>query len=286
MLKNGVITKNISNLYVVDTDDGRYEVTPRGKFRFDKIVPVVGDNVVIDIETKSMVEISVRDSYLERPSVANIKYALIVTSVKKPDLSLQLLDRMIVRFESKNIIPILIFTKTDLLSKDEVKNIKEVMKYYKKIGYNVLVNTKINKIKKLLKGKIAFLVGQTGAGKSTLLNNLDKSLSLKTGEISEALGRGKHTTRHTELFKISNFYVVDTPGFSSLNLDDIDKNDLKNCFVEFLKYNCDFKDCNHLEKENCVVRKMALNNVIRTSRYDNYLKFYEEINESSSKLYK
>lgn len=283
MLK-GLITKNISNLYVVSTKEGDFDCNPRGKFRHDKITPLVGDYVLIDKETKTIMEILERENFLERPSVANVKYALIVTSVKEPDLSLSLLDRLITRYESKNITPILIFTKNDLLTKNEKKEIKDIFKYYKKIGYKVCKNTNLFFIRRMLKGKLAFLVGQTGAGKSTLVNKLDKSLNVKTDKISKALGRGKHTTRHTEIYKISEFYLVDTPGFSSMNIDDIKKEELGNTFIEFRNYECKFNDCAHTR--NCEITKAVENKEIRKSRYENYLKFYKEINESSSKFHK
>ncbi len=285
MIAKGIIVKNISNSYVVDIGSEFVTCTPRGIFRHEKKVPLVGDNVEVETDTKTITKIFDRSSISSRPAVANINYALVVTSVKKPDISLSLLDRLIVILESKNIKPILCFTKLDLISGKDKKEIKEILKYYKKIGYDVVTNEKMSKLKKVLKNKIAFLVGQTGAGKSTLLNKLDKNLNIETKPISEALGRGVHTTRHTELYKIFNFYIADTPGFSSIDLNDIKKEDLKNYYIEFKNFSCEYKDCNHI-KENCEIKKAVDFGKIRKSRYDSYVKFYKELYESRDKLYK
>ncbi len=284
MLKTGIIIKNISNSYVVSTDVGDYTCTPRGIFRHEKISPLVGDDVEIDTNTNTITKISKRSNLSLRPPVANINYALIVTSAKKPNISLSLLDRLIVIYESKNIKPILCFSKLDLLKGKEKKDIQSIMKYYKKIGYEVISNKNLFKLKRLLKNKIAFLVGQTGAGKSTLLNKLDKNLNIETKPISEALGRGVHTTRHSQLYKIGKFYLADTPGFSSIDFE-IKKEDIKKYFIEFKNYKCKFDDCNHFDEE-CEIKQAVLKNEINKERYNNYLKFYKELNESRSKLYK
>lgn len=276
MKEKGRIIKNISNSYVVNTPLGDITCTPRGLFRYEKTIPLVGDIVEIDVENKTITKMVTRDNVINRPQVANISYALIVTSIKDPNFNSMLLDKLITSFLSKNVEPILIFTKLDLASKDEIIEYKIIKKYYKSLGYKVLTNKNLFKLKRLMKGKTAFLAGQTGAGKSSLLNKLSKNLDIKTNETSKALGRGKHTTRHTELYKISNFFIVDTPGFSSLDLDDIKKSDLKNYFVEFYKYPCKFKDCDHI-KGNCEVIKNVENNNILKSRYDNYIKIYKEL---------
>ncbi len=285
MLKTGIIVKNISNSYFVNADDKEYTCTPRGLFRHEKIIPLVGDNVDIETEGNVITKIHERTSISQRPAVANINYALLITSVKAPDISLSLLDRMIAILESKKIKPIIIFTKLDLLKPNEKKAIKSIMKYYKSIGYKVFTNNNTVRLKIYMKDKLAFLIGQTGAGKSTLLNKLNKNLNIETKPISKALGRGVHTTRHTELYKINNFYVADTPGFSSIDLNDINKEDLKKYFIEFKEIDCKFSDCNH-DKEECNVKKYVESGKIKKERYENYLKFYKELNESSSKLYK
>lgn len=269
----GKIIKIISNLYTVKTEEGIKECRARGKFRNKGITPLVGDKCLIDKENNYILELFSRKNELSRPPIANVDSALIVTSVKKPNLSLNLLDKMISIITLKNIEPILCFTKLDLLDKKEKKEIKTLMNYYKKIGYVVITNKESKKLKKILKNKIVVVTGQTGAGKSTLLNKLDKSLNLKTDEISESLGRGKHTTRHVELFSINNFYIADTPGFSSLDFDEVKKEEIKNSFVEFQKYSCPFKDCMHDKEKDCEIKKAVEKQEILSSRYQNYLNF-------------
>lgn len=276
MFEKGIIIKNVSNSYVVNTPLKDVICTPRGLFRYEKKTPLVGDYVKIDVDNKQIVEIYDRTNELDRPSVANIDHAIIITSLKDPNFNSLLLDKLIVRFLSKNAKPILIFTKLDIASKSELVMYKKIKKYYKALGYTVLSSKNVFKIKRVLKGKIAFLAGQTGAGKSTLLNKLNKNLNLKTTPISKALGRGVHTTRHTELYKISSFFIADTPGFSSIDLSDINKDDLKTYFAEFSSFPCKFKDCNHL-KGNCEVIKKVSENKILKSRYENYIKIYNEI---------
>lgn len=269
----GKIIKIISNLYTVETKEGLVECRARGKFRNESITPLVGDKCIIDQENKYILEILPRINELSRPMIANVSAALIVTSVKKPNLSLNLLDKMISIITINHIEPILCFSKLDLLDKTELKEIKQIINYYKKIGYKVIINKEHKKLNKILKDKIVVITGQTGAGKSTLLNKMDKTLNLKTDEISESLGRGKHTTRHTEIFKFKNFYIADTPGFSSLDFGNITKEEIKNSFIEFKNYNCLFKDCMHDKEVDCAVKNAVENGKILSSRYNNYLDF-------------
>ena len=282
----GRIIKQISNQYTVIQDDNLFVCTARGKFRNLGLSPVVGDIVEIDEINNTIEKILPRKNKLNRPVVANVNTALIVTSVKKPDLSLSLLDKQLTMVISNNIEPIIILTKLDLLNKQELKNIKKIIKYYEKLGIKVIPNTKLNKLKKLLKDKVVVLTGQTGAGKSSILNKLDKNLHLETKPISEALNRGVHTTRHTELYKINNMYMVDTPGFSALDLIDVSVDKLRDSFKEFNKYNCAYKDCTHNNEKNCGVKDALEKGLILPSRYNNYIRFLKEIYESSSKLYK
>ena len=208
-MTRGIIVKINSTMYTVKSENETFNCVLRGKFRYDKITPYVGDRVLFNKDELIINEILERDNYLDRPPVANIDYNIIVTSLKKPDFNSTLLDKLISISEIKNIEPILLFTKLDLVNRSELKEFKQLMKYYKSIGYNVFTNKKINKLKKLLKNKIVTVSGQTGAGKSTFINKLDKNLNLKTNEISESLGRGKHTTRIVELFNINNIYFLD-----------------------------------------------------------------------------
>ena len=209
----GRITKLISNDYTVKTNENKYICKARGKFRNDKIKPIVGDLVEFDEKNNYILKVLERKNELVRPPVANIDQAFIITSVKDPDFSTNLLDKFLVIIEYNNITPIICFTKLDLLNKDELSKLNEYIKYYKKIGYTVLLNTDYEELKKLFKSKISIFTGQSGAGKSTLLNNLDANLNIKTDEISYALGRGKHTTRHVELLDLYDGLVADTPGF-------------------------------------------------------------------------
>lgn len=274
---NGQIIKVISNLYTVKVNEDLYGCRARGKFRKDNISPVVGDNVVIDIENNVIDEILPRKNFLDRPVIANVDMAFIVTSTKKPNLDLNLLDKLISVITFNDIEPVICFTKVDLLNDVELETISNLRKYYEMIGIKVVYNTETNTIKKLIKGNIVVLAGQTGAGKSSLLNRLDEKLNIKTDEISEALGRGKHTTRHVELYRIADGYVADTPGFSALDLKDMEKEDLKNTFIEFAEYECKFRDCMHKKEKECGVKDALNDKMILQSRYNNYLLFLEEL---------
>lgn len=282
----GRITKQISNQYQVTKDEKNYVCSARGKFRNLGLSPLVGDNVLFDAETLTIEKILPRKNELDRPVVANIDVALIVTSIKKPDLSLSLLDKQLSVIIKNNVEPVICLTKLDLLEKKELKELKPLIKYYQSIGIKVVDNKHLGKIKKILKNKLVVLTGQTGAGKSSLLNKLDKKLNLETKPISEALNRGVHTTRHTEIYIIGKIYFVDTPGFSALDLKNISKEELKDTFLEFSKYKCDFKDCMHQKEKGCqVIRAMSKGEII-PSRYINYSRFIKECHENNRKLYK
>lgn len=269
----GKIIRIISNLYTVKCSDGKYDCQARGKFRNDKITPLVGDDCIIDKDNKYILEILPRKNELKRPLVSNIDTAVIVTSIKQPDLSLNLLDKMLSIITINKIKPIICFTKLDLADKNDKKLIKQLKKYYESINIPVLNNKKIGKLKRCLKNQVVVFTGQTGAGESSLLNKIDKTLNLKTGEISMALNRGKHTTRHVELFELNNAYIVDTPGFSALDFNDISDEQIKDSFVEFGKYNCKFNNCMHINEKECKVKDAVENQQILLSRYENYKSF-------------
>lgn len=274
---NGQIVRVISNLYTVKVDDQLYGCRARGIFRKNNIVPIVGDYVKISVGDNVITEIMPRRNELDRPVVANVDVAIIVTSTKKPNLDLKLLDKLISVVLFNGIEPVICFTKTDLLNDSELEMIDSLKKYYELIGIKVVINTDTNDIKKIIKNKICVLAGQTGAGKSSLLNKLDDKLSIKTDEISEALGRGKHTTRHVELYQISDGYVADTPGFSALDLKGMTKEQLRDTFLEFENYDCRFRDCMHNKEKECGVKEAVNNKLILQSRYNNYLLFLEEM---------
>lgn len=270
----GKIIKQISNDYTVLVDGVKYVCKARGKFRNLGLTPLVGDEVIINDENY-ILEILERKNELKRPSISNIDEAIIITSLKHPDFSTNLLDKLLTVIEYNNIKPVIIFTKKDLLSEEEYEKIKPYINYYKKIGYETYINDEIDKIKKIFMDKVSVFTGQTGAGKSTLLNNLNANLNLKTNEISLALNRGKHTTRHTELLEIEGGLVADTPGFSALDFDDMTKEDIRDNFIEFniYRHECPFNDCMHTHEKNCKIKEKVNNGTILKSRYENYLKF-------------
>ncbi len=273
-VNKGKIIRIISNLYTVICDGKIINARARGRFRKDEISPMVGDEVLIDIEKQYITEILPRRNYLLRPNISNIDLVICVTSTKKPDLSLNLLDKQLAFLALNNIPSMIVVTKLDLLSPEEQQEVIKTFKYYKKIGIKVLLNTEIDQIKTYLRGKEVGLLGQSGAGKSSLVNRLG-NYQIKTQEISEALGRGKHTTRHTEIYPVDDFYLIDTPGFSALDLNFTEKNKLKDGFIEFKEYNCRFKDCLHYKEIDCGVKR-AIGTEILPSRYENYLSFLEK----------
>lgn len=273
----GLIIKNISDLYIVKSNDKIYKCKAKGIFRKEKITPTVGDKVIIDEKKMVITNILKRKNILVRPPISNVDEALIVMSVVNPTFSTNLVDKLINIIEYNNIKPILCLSKLDLL--DEKDEINKYINYYKNIGYEVVLNTETDKIKEILKNKIIVITGQSGVGKSTLLNMLDSSLELKTNEISYALGRGKHTTRHVELIELFEGLIADTPGFSSLSFNEMTKEDIRDNFIEFNTYKdkCKYKDCMHLKEEDCEIKRMVNNGVILESRYENYQKFISEV---------
>lgn len=271
----GIIIKNQSNDYTVRTKKGIYVCKPRGKFRQVGITPLVGDTVVIDDINKYLLEIKPRKNSLIRPSIANVDVAIIATSVKEPNFDSNLLDKLLTIIEYNNITPLICLTKMDLLNNDEEQNIKKIMNYYKKTGYQVVENTNKNEIKKLIEGKTVVLAGQSGAGKSSLLNRLDKNLDLQTNEISKALGRGKHTTRCVTLYEIDGSLIADTPGFSSVDFRGMSKLDIRDNMKEMFDNleNCKYRDCTHIKEDDCEVKRLLEKGEILLSRYENYKSF-------------
>ncbi len=275
----GQIVKIVSDLHYVSCDETLYPCKCRGIFRKEHITPLVGDYVLFNGEKNIIEKVLPRKNEFNRPRVSNIDQAFIITSLVKPDFSLNLLDKLLVTMELHHVKSIICITKEDLVSSLELKKFYEVLKYYKKIGYTVISNTNIDTIKKLIKGKTSVFTGQTGVGKSSLLNRLNPGWDLATGEISEALGRGKHTTRIVELFEVFGGKIMDTPGFSALDFHGCKKEDIRDSFIEFNNYPCPFKDCMHTKEEECVVKCAVSANNILESRYHNYLDFIEEIKE-------
>lgn len=272
----GQIVKISSNRHVVECNGIKYNTVPRGKFRKERLIPKVGDYVLFDEKKLVIEKILERKNTFDRPMVSNIDQAFIVTSLVNPNFSLGLLDRLITLMELHNVSIVITLTKTDLIDSLEYDSIKKLMKYYETLGYKVITNLEIDKIKTLIKNKTNVFIGQTGAGKSTLLNKLNPEFNLETGEVSLALGRGKHTTRNVTLYPFLDGKVMDTPGFSALDFSNYKKEDIKNSFREFSLYNCPFKDCSHTKEKECMVKKAVEDKKILVSRYNSYLKFYEE----------
>jgi len=281
----GQIIGNISDLYKIKYADGYATCKARGKFKNDKLKPLVGDKVVFDFEKQIITELLPRKNELVRPPICNIDQALIVMSAKEPNLDLYLLDKMISIITFNNINVIICFTKLDLLDHKELTNINNCINYYKSIGYTVIANTQINELHTLLKDKITAVTGQSGVGKSSLLNKLDDTLNLKTDIISHALGRGKHTTRHVNLLEIDDCLIADTPGFSSLDFYNMNKEDIRNSMVEFAKYmsECKYRNCFHLKEDDCKIKLLVEKGIIMQSRYDNYQKFIHEKEDANGK---
>jgi len=276
----GQIVKIISNLYTVNCNGTIYECNSRGRFRKDNIVPVVGDYVLIDDKNKYILDVKERKNRLIRPMVSNIDQGLILTSVKIPDFSTNLLDKLLVLMELNNVVPIICISKMDLLNNDEIQEIEGYLKYYEKIGYAVVLNTELEKIKKIFNDKTTVLTGQTGSGKSSLINRLCPEINFQTGDVSKSLGRGKHTTRHVELVELFGGKVLDTPGFSSLEFNNIEKTKIRDCFKEFKNYSCKFKDCIHLNESNCAVKEAVSHGEILESRYNNYKKMLQSLEDT------
>ncbi len=275
----GIIIKNISNDYLVKSDYDTYLCKARGKFRKMGLIPLVGDRVIFDEKEKYLLEILPRRNFLIRPSVSNVDQAIVVCSVKRPELDTYLLDKLLTIISYYGIEPVICFTKLDLLNDDEFERVNQYVDYYKKVGYVVVLNSEQDSIIRLLKGKITVLAGQSGAGKSSLINRLDSSLKLKTDDISLALNRGKHTTRHTELYDIAGGYLVDTPGFSDVDFFDMSKVDIRDNMREMFEglHHCKYRDCMHVKEDGCYVKSMVSRGEIIESRYSNYCSFIKEV---------
>lgn len=278
-VKSGIITKCLGGLYTVETPDGIYECKARGIFRNRGISPYVGDRV--EIRNGVISEILDRKNCIIRPPLANLDQLIFIVSTCSPAPNYLILDKFIAIAEYKGITPVVVITKTDLGDGSEISRI------YRNIGIDVFEidysnPETIETVRELFKGKISALTGNSGAGKSTLLNAVDPELNIPTAEISKKLGRGKHTTRHAQLYKLSEGgYIADTPGFSTFDTnryDIIRKEELAGCFREFRKYadNCRFRDCSHTCEKGCQVIEALEQGEISASRHESYCTMYEE----------
>ena len=291
----GKIIKGIAGFYYVQTKDGIYECKAKGSFRNRKLKPYVGDDVeitVLDEENKkgNMEEILERKNFLIRPAVANVDQTLVIFAAAKPDPNLNLLDRFLIMMEQKGVPVILVFNKTDVA---ESAKLEEYAGIYENCGYQVLrvsalQEEGISEIKEILRGKTSTVAGPSGVGKSSIINLLQSDIHMETGNISEKIERGKHTTRHSELISIAeDTYIFDTPGFSSLYVTDMEKEELKNYFPEFEQYEdeCKFLGCVHVNEPVCGVKEALKCGKISKSRYENYKLLYEELKENEKRKY-
>ncbi|MBR2278488.1 MAG: ribosome small subunit-dependent GTPase A [Eubacterium sp.] len=286
----GKIVKGIGGFYYVDADDVIYECKARGNFRKQKITPLIGDNVEISVNENDGAEnriekIFERKNSLIRPPLANLDRLFIISSVVDPKINTLIIDKMVAIAEYKHIDPVIVLTKTDLDS-----DYQQFVDIYENAGFMVIVCDNISgkgadEVCSLLSGKISAFCGNTGVGKSTLLNRIFPELSLETGETSKKLGRGKHTTRHCELFKVDGGYIADTPGFSSLDIEryeKIYKDDLPYCFREFEPYidGCKFNtNCSHINDKGCKVVDAVNNGEISKSRHESYVTMFNEVKD-------
>lgn len=273
----GIIVKIISGDYFVKINDELIKCKPLGVFRHNKISPKIGDNVIV--ENNIITKIEPRKNELIRPVVANVDKVFIVTSLIEPDLNLNLLDRILCQVEYNNIQAILIFTKADLV---DINKFNTIIEYYKTLDYKVYLSpNEYQLIKEEINNNICVVAGQSGVGKSTLINLFDE-FNIKTDAISKSLGRGKHTTRCSELLPVNNGYIADTPGFGMVDLD-MDLVSLSQTFKEFFECKCKYNTCLHLNEPSCQVKEKIKDGLILQSRYDNYLSFVEEIKKKKIK---
>lgn len=284
----GKIVKGISGFYYVYVaGTGIYECKAKGAFRKQKIKPLVGDNVEIAVideqEKKGNVEnILPRKNQLIRPAVANVDMALVIFAVAKPDPNFNLLDRFLCMMEYQNIPVTICFNKKDLVSQETIEQLKSI---YEPAGYHVLfTSTKsgegIEEVKSLLTGKTATVAGPSGVGKSSIINMLQDEVVMETGVISTKIERGKHTTRHSEIIPVmKDSFIMDTPGFSSMNVPGFEKEELWTCYPEFREYEpyCRFQGCSHINEPDCGVKSALEEGKISNVRYENYKLLYEEL---------
>lgn len=278
-MAEGIIVKSIGGLYFAESSDNVYECRARGVFRNKGISPCVGDRAII--ENGVITEIKPRKNYLIRPPLSNLDQLIFVVSVTEPSPNMLILDKFIAVAEYQNIEPVIVITKTD------IESCEDILSVYEKTGIRLFVidyrlDNPAEKIRDMLKDKISAFTGNSGAGKSTLLNEVCPDFHIPTGEISKKLGRGRHTTRHAELYKLPwGGYIADTPGFSTFETNKyniIKKEELAGCFREFRQYEgkCRFRDCSHTSEKGCGIIEAVKKGEISKSRHESYCSMYSE----------
>lgn len=288
-MAKGQIRQSLSGYYDIFSEGKTYRTRARGNFRKKGQTPLVGDYVEFKADNENegyVLKILERKNQLVRPPVANVDCAIVVTACIEPDFSSNLLDRQLVMLSENEIVPILYFSKADLMDETTKERMLPVFDYYSKY-YRTVVSEKNMSDEELVSalleeaGNVFVVMGQTGAGKSTLLNRLDPKLKLETGEISKALSRGRHTTRKVSLMDVKGHLIADTPGFSSFELREIEKERLSSLFEDFNEYSpqCRFRGCLHLNEPDCAVKAAVLEGKILESRYENYKLFQKMIQE-------
>lgn len=287
-MQTGKIYQSLAGFYDIYYDGKIYRTRARGNFRKKGITPIVGDDVEFQMEDEKLgylLKILPRKNSLVRPPIANIDQAIVVTATTQPEFSGNLLDRQLVALEINKIQPIIYFTKTDLLDEAQFDFFVNIAENYREIGYQVILpkqtfaEKSLDELRRLFANKENVIMGQTGAGKSTLLNHLSEDLNLETGEISQALNRGKHTTRKVALLEVNDGLIADTPGFSSYDTFEIEAKDLTNYFPEMKLASrlCRFRGCVHINEPDCQVKADVEAGIILHSRYENYLLLYTDI---------
>ena len=286
----GKIIKGIAGFYYVHVESyGVYECKAKGIFRKNHTKPLVGDDVEVDILDEAEMlgnirEILPRKSALIRPAVANVDQALIIFAIVKPNPNFNLLDRFLIRMERQNLPTIICFNKQDIATLEEKEALR---KAYETCGYQVLFISALEQegleqVKELLTGKTTTVAGPSGVGKSSLINQLAPKAQMETGDISRKIERGKHTTRHSEIIALGeNTYIVDTPGFTSLDISEITKEELGTYYPEFVQYEpyCKFSGCAHISEPSCGVKDAVAEGKISQVRYENYMVLYQELKE-------
>ncbi|NLJ58606.1 MAG: ribosome small subunit-dependent GTPase A [Tissierellia bacterium] len=283
----GIIIRGVGGNYYVDIGNKVVECRARGLFRLKNIKPLVGDKVLIRITEEDedagyIEEVLERTNEIKRPSIANVEQLIVIFAVRSPDPDYLLLDKLLIAAELNHINPIICFNKFDLAEEGQEEDILNI---YKNTAYKIIFTSKYNKesikeLKTILRDKLNVFSGPSGVGKSSLLNALQPDFYLQTGEISEKLRRGRHTTRHAEIYKFSfGGYAVDTPGFSSFQLEGIDEYELRMYYPEINKYgeSCKFLDCLHYKEPGCSVKEALKDDLISNIRYNNYQRLLEEI---------